>query len=197
MYTLMSKLQDYRYNFVHHSNLQEQLPAPTKKSRFSVERDRPNPRPREPYPGSLRLRLRGRERRRYRDPAAVSPAVLALANAPAVCHRVRVAPVRISGARRAERGFGKGAIPGEQRAEEEVLHNGKLAEDFGEEHLVQTRVDFIPGLDLIRYGRLRVWRKRGNERKRRTADISSSMGECQRREAVLTELINWIQARYM
>ena len=59
-----------------------------------------------------------------------------------------MAVVRVVGVDAGGRG-GDGSFPGEEGAEEEVLHDGELAEDLREVHLDEARVDFVPGLDLF------------------------------------------------
>ncbi len=114
-----------------------------------VERNRPYPRSCQLRPGPLG-RLRRGERRRHRDPTAVPPPGLLLADSAEVRHPcMRVAIVGIVRVQHVGRRCRQGAFPREEGAEEEVLHNGEFAEDLSKVHLDEARVDLVPGLDLF------------------------------------------------
>ena len=188
---------------------------------FSVKRNRPDPRPRQP---PSRLRRRRRKHRRHRDPAAISPPDLPLPRPATITLSMRVPAVRIVRARAHAHGYGR-AVVREEGAEQEVLHHRELAEHLREVHLDHARVDLVPRLDLQSDTRGSANGAREYVRGLRTAEMSSSMGECQRSDAVftcdarrtkreykidsrpqsnardagvrLTEFMNWMHARYM
>jgi len=121
------------------------------------------------------------ERRRHWDPAAVAPARRALAGA-----RMGVATVR------AARDGGRWPVVREERAEQDVLRDGQLAKDLGDVHLDHAAVHLVPRLD----GR-DVVEHRGVPAQGRGFDLHrvGSGGTVQ--QTGRTELMNWMQAKYM
>ena len=70
------------------------------------------------------------------------------------------------------------------RAKQKVLDDREFPKHFGFVHFDHARVDFVPGF-YLENGRTDLMWMVAKEKPSRTADISSSIGECHRRDAVL------------